>query len=314
MAKSNVTSGSQYTAASNEKKAFNLPAKPSNTTAPQPQPATNNPSASVRKVTVDKTPEICLSNIWKYCKFGGRCNDMHYYLPYRWQEFKGTDWADLPNIEDIEMAYSNPMNIRYQSINFQTMTLGTSRVRRLTTPSSVTQPSEYVLTTEWVWFWKDEFGTWIKYGESNTKKVSSSIYSSDLENIYLSDPTGSTHFSAGGQNYIINFKEMRQRNNHYQTEKEVCRRPKFLDFQKVKMLKGSTKSAADSSARKSLDSLLKGVNYPSLWDTKAVPETGYQRCSIVSCMETALISTAKIVQGAVRAGAAFRIALSHAVA
>lgn len=281
MTKSILPSGNQYTVTSGEYKALNLSPKSTNSTASQPQSAITIPLPAPSKASADKTPEICLSNIWKFCKLGGRCTDMHYYLPYRWQEFNGTDWEDLLNMEYIEKAYSDPNIVRYQSVYFQTMKAGTRRVRRLTTPSSVTRPSEYVLTTEWIWYWKDEFGTWTKYGQMNTKKVISSICSSDLETVYLSDPAGTIHFSAGGQNYIINCQEMRQRNILYQTEKEVCRRPKFLDFEKVKMLKGSTKSAADSLTQKSSNPLLKTVNYPPLWCMKSMPEIGYQKVFVL---------------------------------
>ncbi|XP_073477592.1 uncharacterized protein [Aquarana catesbeiana] len=274
MTKSNLPSGNQYTIISSENKAFNLPPKSTNSTASQPLSATTFPLPVPRKASVDITPEICLSNIWKFCRLGGCCPKMHYYLPYRWQEFNGTDWEDLPNMEYIEKAYCDPNMLRYQSVDFQTMKVDTRRLRRLTTPSSVTKPSEYVLTTEWIWYWKDELGTWTKYGQMNIKKVSSSICSSDLETVYLSDPAGIIRFTAGGQNYIINCQEMRQRNVYYQTEKEVRRRPKFLDFEKVKMLKGSTKSAADNLIQ---NPLLKTVNYPPHWCMKSLPEVGYQK-------------------------------------
>ncbi|CAI9582673.1 unnamed protein product, partial [Staurois parvus] len=84
---------------------------------------------------------------------------MHYYLPYRWQMFNGSDWEDFENMEDIEMAYCNPMNEiikkaipwsernKIVSINFEAMKANTKPVRRLSSPSSVTQDPEYVLTT-----------------------------------------------------------------------------------------------------------------------------------------------------------------------
>ncbi|XP_077324918.1 zinc finger CCCH-type antiviral protein 1-like [Lithobates pipiens] len=274
MTKLNRPSGNQYTIISSENKAFNLPPKSTNATASQPLSATTSPLPAPNKASVDKAPEICLSNIWKFCRLGGCCSKMHYYLPYRWQEFNRTDWEDLPNMECIEKAYCDPNMLRYQSVDFKTMKAGNRHVRRLTTPSSVTSPSEYVLTTEWIWYWKDEFGTWTKYGQMNIKKVSSSICSSDLETVYLSDPTGIIRFTAGGQDYIINCQEMRQRNVYYKTEKEVCRRPKFLDFEKVKMLKGSTKSAADNLIQ---NPLLKTVNYPPHWCMKSLSEVGYQK-------------------------------------
>lgn len=49
-------------------------------------------------------------------------------------------------------------------LNFDSMTVGTARARRLSTASSVTRPPHFILTTEWVWYWTDEFGTWQEYG------------------------------------------------------------------------------------------------------------------------------------------------------
>ncbi|XP_075066757.1 zinc finger CCCH-type antiviral protein 1-like isoform X2 [Mixophyes fleayi] len=185
-----------------------------------------------------KVPDICLSNIWKYCKLGGKCPDMHFYLPYRWQVCNGIDWEDVQNMENVEKAYSDPKVIGLSLVDFEAMKFGSRLVRRLSTPSSVTKNPEYVLTTEWIWYWKDETGNWIQYGQANIKNVSSTILSADLESIYLSDPAGIIPFTAGQQQYEINFREMKQRNIIYRTEKEVRRRPKFQSFEDVKMLKG----------------------------------------------------------------------------
>jgi len=48
------------------------------------------------------------------------------------------------------------------------MCCGLAKVRRLSTVSSVTKPPHFILTTEWIWYWKDEYGLWQEYG----KKVS----------------------------------------------------------------------------------------------------------------------------------------------
>ncbi|CAI9534125.1 unnamed protein product [Staurois parvus] len=238
--KTNTTGGAQYSQTHEDFDFFCQPLKANNSTATKPQPATTIPSVSPGKSSLEKkTPEICLTNIWKHCSLESKCPNMHYYLPYRWQVFNGRDWDDLPNMEDIEKAYSDPKIDRYRVlINFQTMISGTQAVRRLTTPSSVTQPPEYVLTTEWCWYWKNESSTWTEYGQPNTENMNATIQSSDLESIYLADPTGTIPFTAGDQTYIIDCQDMKQRNIYFTTEKEVRRRPKFLDFQNVKMLRG----------------------------------------------------------------------------
>ncbi|KAM3910420.1 uncharacterized protein RB166_020971, partial [Leptodactylus fuscus] len=235
---------------------------------------------SPKKTEPNKVPEICVSNVWKYCKLGNRCPYMHYYLPYRWQIYKGTDWEDVSDMEEIEKSYCDPKVDRVPLVDFLTMRSGNHRVRRLSTVSSVTKPCDYVLTTEWLWYWKDEYGAWTQYGHSNVKQVSAVILCADIENVYLSDPTNVMPFTAGNQKYEINFREMKQRNIVYMTEKPVRRRPKYLSFEDVKLLRGSTKSAAAQSPLKSGSSPLKPDIYPSTWDTQAMPEIGCQKVPV----------------------------------
>ncbi|XP_044137269.1 zinc finger CCCH-type antiviral protein 1-like isoform X2 [Bufo gargarizans] len=239
-----------------------------------PSPAEGSSAPQLKSAEPYKVPEICLSNLWKYCKLGNLCPDMHYYLPYRWQIYKGTDWEDISNMEEIEKYYCDPKFDRVQLIDFMTMKSGMHRVRRLSTISSVKKPSDYVLTTEWLWHWKDEFGTWTQYGHSNVKQVNSTILSSDLENVYLSDPTAVIPFSAGNQQYKINFPEMKQRNILYKTEKDVRRRPKFLSFEDVKLLRGSKNTPGAKPSPKSGTSPLKIDIYPKTWDSEAMPDIG----------------------------------------
>ncbi|KAG8548174.1 hypothetical protein GDO81_026313 [Engystomops pustulosus] len=197
-------------------------------------------SASPKTTEQDKDPMICLSHLWKYCKLGESCPDMHYYLPYRWQIYKGSKWEDLSNMEEIEKHYSDPKVDRSLLIDFLTMTSGLHRVRRLSTTSSVMKPPDYVLTTEWLWYWQDEHGAWTEYRNSNVKHMSLSVSSSDLENVYLADPTAVITFNVGIQDYELNFQEMKQRSLLFKAEKKVRRRPKFLRCEDVKLLRGST--------------------------------------------------------------------------
>lgn len=45
---------------------------------------------------------------------------------------------------------------------FDTMTRGLQKARRLSSVSSVLQPT-FLLTTEWLWYWEDENGNWNQY-------------------------------------------------------------------------------------------------------------------------------------------------------
>lgn len=68
------------------------------------------------------------------------------------------------------------------------MTCGSRKVRRLSTESSVTKPPHYILTTDWLWYWKDEYGLWLEYG----KQVSMVMKHNFLHHCFrIVGPTGS---------------------------------------------------------------------------------------------------------------------------
>ncbi|OXB65570.1 hypothetical protein ASZ78_016634 [Callipepla squamata] len=137
----------------------------------------------------DKCDEICLFYVWKYCKHNElltvsdlvteRCKSVHFHLPYRWQIYNGINWNDLSSMEEIEKAYCDPKNSSAAGIDFQTMTKLISSVRRLSTPSSVVHPT-FVLTTKWIWYWKNDQGQWTEYG---TQEVEISKISSEYQEI-----------------------------------------------------------------------------------------------------------------------------------
>ncbi|KAJ1166173.1 hypothetical protein NDU88_006582 [Pleurodeles waltl] len=206
--------------------------------------------------------EICLYHIWKFCRNQNKCTQVHYYLPYRWQILEGTgEWKDLPSMEEIEKAYSDPKKAssKHQNIDFQSMTSSMKPVRRLSTASSVVKPSDYILTTEWVWYWKNEHGQWIEYGKHGGKGTAT-LTSMDLEATYLIDQKAVVKFEAGSQKYEIHFQDMTQRNLKFGTKKEVLRRPMFVSQEDVKRLKASGKPQA----------------IPAYWDKTALPTKGYE--------------------------------------
>uniref|UniRef100_K7FWN3 Poly(ADP-ribose) polymerase family member 12 n=1 Tax=Pelodiscus sinensis TaxID=13735 RepID=K7FWN3_PELSI len=198
---------------------------------------------SVRK-DIEKRDEICLYYIWRHCIHKDNCRMIHYSLPYRWQTFNGVNWIDLPRMEVVEKAYCDPQNDRIsvssvadQNINFKSLSSTSTLFRRLSTPSSVTKPSKFILTTKWIWYWKNDLGKWIEYGKQDGLRDASALTSDDLENLFLAAPNDTVQFQAGSQNYEISFKEMVQKNIHYQTQREVRRRPKFVSSEDVKKMK-----------------------------------------------------------------------------
>ncbi|NWU49752.1 PAR12 polymerase, partial [Dromas ardeola] len=214
----------------------------------------------------DKCDEICVFYVWKFCKLKDKCGFVHYHLPYRWQLYNGITWCDLSMMEEIEKAYCDPKNssIADKNINFETMTCCSSSLRRLSTPSSVTKPT-FVLTTQWIWYWKNDQGQWIEYGEEGEKSSVNAPSSAIIENLYLADPDATISFQAGLHHYQLNFKDMTQTNIAFKTRRRVCRRPKFVSSEDVQKIK---KGQRDSS--------IPNQACPTHWDQSALPELGYK--------------------------------------
>lgn len=61
-------------------------------------------------------------------------------------------------------AFSNPPADE-PSVDFLTMTYKGSPVRRLSTASSASKPPHFILTTEWLWYWKENTGKWVEFGQ-----------------------------------------------------------------------------------------------------------------------------------------------------
>ncbi|XP_054475316.1 protein mono-ADP-ribosyltransferase PARP12 [Anoplopoma fimbria] len=252
-------------------------------------------SASASKPMSDaERNEICLFFIRRHCSFKDKCARVHWHLPYRWQvlDSDGVTWKDLPNMGDIEEAYCNPANdtsctdaapaalgfFRFltlqssqttPSADFMTMTYGGSPVRRLSTASSVSKPPHFILTTQWLWYWKDDSGIWLEFGQ-NDAGGPASVTSQTLENVYLADRDTEIPFGAGKQQYVLHFKgaAMYQQNVKYKTKREVRRRPSFVSAHdvEVKLKSASSQSSSSSTAE----------SFPAHWDTTAQPDFGYK--------------------------------------
>ncbi|XP_023045839.1 zinc finger CCCH-type antiviral protein 1 isoform X2 [Piliocolobus tephrosceles] len=198
--------------------------------------------------------EICLDHLYKGCPFNGSCSKVHFHLPYRWQMLIGKTWTDFNHMEMIEEAYSDPRihvcSVGSYTINFREMSCcDFIPVRRLSTPSSVTNPANSVFTTTWIWYWKNESGTWIQYGEEKDNQKNSNIDSLYLESLYQSCPRGVVQFQAGSQNYELSFQGMIQTNKVSKTQKDVIRRPKFVSPWDVQQMKrGPDRQPAQTSS------------------------------------------------------------------
>ncbi|XP_013872004.1 protein mono-ADP-ribosyltransferase PARP12 [Austrofundulus limnaeus] len=258
---------------------------------------TNPASPTKAKPTSDaERNEICLFNIRTNCSFRESCVRVHWHLPYKWEvsDTNGMTWKDVPDMEDVEKAFCDPArdtscvdqqlhtagffrtvflgsasNIK-PCVDFKTMSYGGSPVRRLSTASSVLHPPHFILTTQWVWYWKDENGSWLEYGKGDGATVNSQT----LEKLYLENSDSKTSFQAGKHQYHLYFKgaagsqQMFQENIQYKTKREVRRRPRFVSADDVNKLKcAPSQSSSSSSTAESI---------PSHWDKTNLPDLGYK--------------------------------------
>ncbi|XP_075013749.1 protein mono-ADP-ribosyltransferase PARP12 [Calonectris borealis] len=224
----------------------------------------------------DELEQICLYHLYRSCGFKDKCIRTHFHLPYRWQISDGNTWKDLKNMEEIEKAYCDPNNARFNNgvtenrsvlpcICFLNMCCGFAKVRRLSTASSVTKPPHFILTTEWVWYWKDEYGLWQEYGKKDDDHAAATVSSDDLEKAYIAKGSPKLNFKAGRHEYELNFGAMIQKNLRYATEREICRRPRFVSQTEVE----ETRARGFKHTEK-----FKGI--PAHWDKSALPELGFK--------------------------------------
>lgn len=134
------------------------------------------------------------------------------------------------NLVSSSARWSSPGS---KPVDFQTMTRCGHPVRRLSTVSSITKPSHYVLTTRWLWYYKGDHENWIEYGKpvrDNSKVKKScivllrahdrvcvcdcqddkhrvtSVKSCDLEEMFLSDCNAEVTVIKGNRQYYISFQ------------------------------------------------------------------------------------------------------------
>ncbi|KAK2539657.1 poly [ADP-ribose] polymerase 12, partial [Columba guinea] len=246
----------------------------------------------------EELEQICLYHLCRSCGFKDKCIRTHFHLPYRWQISDGNAWKDLKNMEEIEKAYCDPHNTRFNNgvtesgsilscICFLNMCCGFEKIRRLSTASSVTKPPHFILTTEWIWYWEDEYGQWQEYGKQDVDHVAATVSSDDLEKAYIAKGSPKLNFEAGRHKYELNFggfkmsaskskcditidaftntNAMIQKNLRYTTERRICRRPRFVSQAEVEKARARGFKHTEE---------LRGI--PAHWDKSAVPELGFK--------------------------------------
>ncbi|XP_070997603.1 protein mono-ADP-ribosyltransferase PARP12-like [Oncorhynchus clarkii lewisi] len=240
-----------------------------------------NTSQRSNRPSQDKA-EICMYFIKGSCIHGDKCFKAHSTMPYQWEVREGLNWTALQNNEVIEKDYCDPAKTYsrgVQPVCFDTMTCGLNKARRLSTISSVLQPT-FILTTEWSWFWEDEFGNWIQYASAISGHSAATITSEDLEKRFQEDNKAVIEFTAGSQTYEFSFPDMIQTNKQYTTKKVVRRRPVFVSSADAQTIKTRKRAPINHSNFRAL---------PGHWDKAQTPETGYKRvdlpCSSVEFKE-----------------------------
>ncbi|CAL8385525.1 unnamed protein product [Boreogadus saida] len=192
--------------------------------------------------------EICLFFLEGSCiQHIKKCFGAHYRLPYSWEVLKGHQWTLLESSEKIEEDYCNPKKtystVAVEAVWFDTMTSGRQKVRRLSSASSVLQPTS-ILTTEWLWYWEDENENWTEYYIPNNS-------SKELEQKFQNNPQEVMEFTAGSQTYTLSLQDMIQTNKSYNTKRTVRRRPRFLSsavVQDIRTRAGFTGGGAGAGA------------------------------------------------------------------
>uniref|UniRef100_A0A8B9LLD8 Uncharacterized protein n=1 Tax=Astyanax mexicanus TaxID=7994 RepID=A0A8B9LLD8_ASTMX len=218
--------------------------------------------------------DICLFNIKGYCKQGNRCRQVHFHLPYKWESRERHGWKVLPDNEETERAFCDP-NKTYsdgtEPVYFDTMIQGFAEVRRLSTVSSVLNPT-FILTTTWIWYWEDDNRNWIQYGSSDGTHHKSSITSEDVERKYQEDNSATVEFTSGQHSYDLNMQDMMQYNRQKGSKRAVRRRPVFLSAEDVQKIK--TRGLSQNSRA-----------LPHHWDKTSMPETGFKRVPLKNTSE-----------------------------
>ncbi|KAM9402304.1 protein mono-ADP-ribosyltransferase PARP12-like isoform 2-T2 [Salvelinus alpinus] len=220
--------------------------------------------------------EICLFFVKGDCKQGEKCWRVHFKMPYKWEVNDGKTWSALPENEAIERDFCDPSKIHSEGsdcVDFDSMSLGFSEVRRLSTVSSVTEPT-FVLTTEWAWFWEDEYGKWVQYASIKEMHRLSSITSEDLEKRFQEDQSAVVKFTAGQQSYELNFRDMTQYNERFGTIRMVRRRPVFVSTVDAQAARSRRNGPRNPSQN------FRAV--PGFWDKSAIPDIGYRTVTLLS--------------------------------
>ncbi|XP_070560530.1 protein mono-ADP-ribosyltransferase PARP12-like [Ptychodera flava] len=239
---------------------------------------------------------ICLNNIMGRCRHSmeDQCQFSHYGMPYIWQKrLSPENWELFPdeinvelerrfcdvNTEKTQISYdSSKLMVDYNKmIAIDLEKKDVTEIRRLSTPSTLTEDNK--LAVDWFWYWKD--GTeWRKYGEKGGEG-SATIRSADIEEKYLAfkekNESLKLSFSVGLEtNFDLNFGQMVQINKKTMRKRDVRRRPNYLSPEFIDNVKKhiTTKKNQQGIPKKKL-AFLPMFSAMKNWDNTVPDKGGY---------------------------------------
>ncbi|XP_062374609.1 protein mono-ADP-ribosyltransferase PARP12-like [Sardina pilchardus] len=231
--------------------------------------------------TMAGSDEICCLHLIGQCDEGADaiCDKVHSSMPYQWQSQSQNQWIPLSDNEEIEHDYCNPAKTKHVGnllVDFDTMTCGLEKVRRISTSTSALSPELSPelssLLIKWVWYWEEAADTWKEFGPLAGELQSSPITSDELERRYLSGET-TVIFTAGSNQYELSFLDMLQTNISTQTQRFVRRRPVLISKPDVQRTSEIYCSKVQTTIPLSL---------PDYWDPRQLPIVGYERIELNS--------------------------------
>ncbi|CAH1798838.1 unnamed protein product [Owenia fusiformis] len=281
---------------------------PSQPAAAASTPRRNSSTSSLQNMRLTSGNElsdgelICGYLLRGKCYYGNACRRQHKNHPFQWQfKFKG-DWQDFSQSSSIEINdnFAKPeTDVCYTTtymgnredileINFSTMSFKSKAdtivgdVRRLSTESSVAGLDSHKLTTLWHWYWLDDSGTWVRYGEKNDKGMSSDLTEDEIEKRYLANPNDALRFSTGHHKYDLKFTPtgigMKQKNVNevYFTERDVKRRPD------VRNIPGKIAKHSQDTPRGSGETASNQDEVPSHWSPSTTHDDDFTLVNLSS--------------------------------
>ncbi|MPC11923.1 Poly [ADP-ribose] polymerase 12 [Portunus trituberculatus] len=210
-------------------------------------------------------PEICIYSVNNKCMNEKKgCKYLHAKSLFHWQVEKDKKWYNfcifqskalesayrdvsknsitMPNIDTtklvtddkniLEILGPNTWRANFRDMCISDPTGKQLKIRRVSTPSSAL--SGLPQATVYDWYFEDEQGKWIRYGNVNSSGKQDfvcNITSEDIEKQYVTDSFTTMVISNNRFKYKIDFAAMTQTNLSSSKVREIRRRPIRLAYQ-----------------------------------------------------------------------------------